>query len=182
VLLFVDPLLAWSVGFWLSVGATGGVTTVGPSLAHRLSGLGPIAMPLGLTLGAQIGVVIPSVLVFGRLPIMSVPANLLAVPVAGLVMLYGLPAAIVAGAVPAIAGVVMLPCRFGVRWVDTVAALAARLEPGGVWPWVGWVVLVAVVVVIAAMNRDRHGSTSADGLRRVGAAFQGARPHPSARG
>ena len=35
-LLLVDPLLAWSVGFWLSVGATAGVTGVGPPLAARL--------------------------------------------------------------------------------------------------------------------------------------------------
>ena len=58
-------------------------------------------MPLGITLGAQVGVVVPSVLVFGRLPLVSVPANLLAVPVAGAVMLYGLPAALVAGCGPA---------------------------------------------------------------------------------
>jgi competence protein ComEC len=29
-LVMVDPLLAWSIGFWLSVGATAGVCTVGP--------------------------------------------------------------------------------------------------------------------------------------------------------
>ena len=48
--------------------------------------------------------------VFGRLPLVSVPANLLAVPVAGAVMLYGLPAGLLAGWVPAIgAGRSMLP-------------------------------------------------------------------------
>ena len=109
VLVLVDPLLAWSVGFWLSVGATAGVCTVGPWLAHRFDALGPLAMPLGITLGAQVGVVVPSVLVFGRLPLVSIPANLLAVPVAGLVMLYGLPAGLVAGWVPSTAPVLMFP-------------------------------------------------------------------------
>ena len=61
---------------------------------------------------------LPAVLVFGRMPLVSVPANLLAVPVAGAVMLYGLPAGLVAGAVPSVAPVVMFPCRVGVRWVD----------------------------------------------------------------
>ena len=110
-LVLVDPLLAWSVGFWLSVGATAGVTALGPRLAARCSALGPLALPFGVTLGAQVGVVVPSVLVFGRLPLVSVPANLLAVPVAGFVMLYGLPAGLVAGWVPALAPVLMLPAR-----------------------------------------------------------------------
>ena len=34
-LLLVDPLLVWSVGFWLSVGATAGVCTVGPAPGRR---------------------------------------------------------------------------------------------------------------------------------------------------
>ncbi len=68
-LLLVDPLLLWSVGFWLSVGATAGVCTVGPWLAERLAVLGPVALPLGITLGAQVGVVVPSMLVFGRLAV-----------------------------------------------------------------------------------------------------------------
>ncbi len=129
-LLLVDPLLAWSIGFWLSVGATAGVCTLGPWLAARLTVLGPLAIPVGVSLGAQVGVVLPSVLVFGRLPLVSIPANLLAVPVAGLVMLYGLPAAIIAGMVPALAAPLMLPARLGTRWVDIVAGLGARLEPG----------------------------------------------------
>ena len=163
VLLLVDPLLVRSVGLWLSVGATAGVASVGPWLATRLSSLGMLATPVGVTLGAQVGVVVPAVWVFGRLPLVSIPANLLAVPVAGFVMLYGVPAGLVAGALPPVAPLVMFPCRIGVRWVDTVSVLGARLEPGGAATWVGWAVLVVAVGVIAAMNRGRHGSSSADG-------------------
>jgi competence protein ComEC len=147
-LCLVDPLLVWSIGFWLSVGATAGVCTVGPWLARRLTMFGPLALPLGITLGAQLGVVIPSVLVFGRLPLVSVIANLLAVPVAGFVMLYGLPAGLVAGSIPALAPAVMLPARLGTRWVDTVAQLGARVEPAAPWSWLGWGVVVAIVAVL----------------------------------
>ena len=165
-LLVIDPLLTRSVGFWLSVGATAGVATVGPWLGERLSRLGVLAMPLGVTLGAQVGVILPALLVFGRLPLVSIPANLLAVPVAGFVMLYGLPAGLLAGALPErlswLAQIVMFPCRVGVRWVDTVSRLGERLEPGGTATWVGWGVLVAGVGAIAAMNRGRHGSPSTD--------------------
>ena len=161
-LLLIDPLLVGSVGFWLSVGATAGVAAIGPRIAARLAPLGFLATPIGITLGAQVGVVVPAVLVFGRLPLVSIPANLLAVPVAGFVMLYGLPAGLLAGAVPAIAPVVMFPCRVGVRWVDTVSVLGVRLEPGGRATWVGWGVLVVAIGAIAAMNRGRHGSPPAD--------------------
>jgi competence protein ComEC len=161
-LLLIDPLLVGSVGFWLSVGATAGVASLGPRIASRLTVLGPVAMPLGVTLGAQIGVVVPAVLVFGRLPLVSIPANLLAVPVAGFVMLYGLPAGLLAGMCPPVAPVVMFPCRIGVRWVDTVSVLGARLEPGGTATWAGWAFLVVALGAIAAMNRSRHGSPSAD--------------------
>jgi competence protein ComEC len=165
-LLLVDPLLVGSIGFWLSVGATGGVTVVGPWLARRLAPTGLLAAALATTLGAQIGVALPSILVFGRLPLVSVAANLLAVPVAGAVMLYGLPAGLLAGAVPQVGPVVMLPCRIGVRWVDTVATLAARLEPGGSATWAGWAILVGVVgmVVITTgpgKNRGPDGGPSA---------------------
>ena len=168
-LVLVDPLLVWSVGFWLSCGATFGVCAVGPPLARRLARLGGLAVPLGITLGAQIGVVVPSVLVFGRLPLVSIPANLLAVPVAGAVMLYGLPAALVAGAGPSwLAPVVMFPALVGTRWVDAVAQVAARVEPDPPWVWLGWAVvfLVAAVLVVSASrsgkNRRRHDDTPAD--------------------
>jgi competence protein ComEC len=126
VLVLVDPLLVWSIGFWLSVGATAGVCVVAPRLTTLLPGR--LAGPLGVTLGAQIGVALPALLVFGRLPLVGVIANLLAVPVAGFVMLYGLPAGLVAGNAPAIAPIVMLPVRIGTRWVDSVAAVGAAAE------------------------------------------------------
>lgn len=159
-LVLVDPLLVWSVGFWLSVGATGGVCTIGPWLACRLTLLGPLALPVGITLGAQVGVVVPSILVFGRLPLVSIPANLLAVPVAGMVMLYGLPAGLVAGWCAPLAPVLMLPARLGTRWVDTVAVLGARLEPSPAISWAGWVV-VAVLVALLALRPGLQPARSA---------------------
>lgn len=165
-LVLVDPLLVWSIGFWLSVGATAGVCTVGLWLADRLSRFGVLALPLGITIGAQLGVVLPSVLVFGRLPLVSIVANLLAVPVAGFVMLYGLPAGLVAGWVPALAPLLMFPARLGTRWVDTVAVLGARLEPDPPWVWIGWGLVAVAVVVVVAVGRDKnrglHGDASAE--------------------
>jgi len=149
-LLLVDPLLAWSVGFWLSVGATGGVTVLGPWLARRLRRLGPLAVPLGITLGAQAGVALPSVLVFGRLSLVGTLANLV-------VMLYGLPACILAGAVPVLAPIVMMPVGVGVRWIDAVATIGAVVEPGPPWTWIGWLALAVAVAVLMLSARNPDG-------------------------
>lgn len=129
-------------------------------MACRLTVLGPLALPVGITLGAQAGVVVPSVLVFGRLPLVSIPANLLAVPVAGLVMLYGLPAGLVAGWWAPLAPVLMFPARIGTRWVDTVAALGARLEPEPRVAWIGWgvIVLLVAAVVVRDLRRARRST------------------------
>jgi competence protein ComEC len=159
-LVLVDPLITRSVGFWLSVGATAGVCIVGPVIAGRLSALGALATPIGITLGAQAGVLVPSVLVFGGVPLVSLPANVLAVPVAGFVMLYGLPAALAAGVVveeaPWLAALLLLPARVGVRWVDTVAALGQRVEPSPAWRWLGWALIVVVIVAIGRVADRRR--------------------------
>jgi competence protein ComEC len=169
-LVAVDPLLVWSIGFWLSVGATAGVTWLGPWLAARLPGPSWVSVPLGVTLGAQVGVAAPILAVFGRLPLVSVPANLLAVPVAGAVMLYGLPAGLLAGWLegaggsgpvgPRLADLVMAPARLGVRWVDTVAALGARLEPEPPVVWLGWALLGLGVAAAIVRDRDPARATS----------------------
>jgi len=91
-----------------------------------------------VTLGAQLGVALPSLLAFGRLPLIGLVANLLAVPVAGLVMLIGLPACLLAGltasSMPYIGSLILAPVGLGVRWVDRVAALGEQLEPASSIP------------------------------------------------
>lgn len=156
-LVVIDPMLVSSVGLWLSVGATAGVAGVGPVLARRLRGFGRFAPAVGVTLGAQVGVVIPSLIVFGRLPLLSVPANLLAVPVAGAVMLYGLPASLLAAVVPPVAPLVMFPARIGVRWVDTVAQIAERLEPSSARVAVGIQAVLAAATLATVVARRRLG-------------------------
>ncbi|HEY4333702.1 MAG TPA: ComEC/Rec2 family competence protein, partial [Ilumatobacteraceae bacterium] len=88
-LVLIDPFLVWSVGFWLSVGATAGVALLATPLAGYVPGPRWLAEPAAVSLAAQAGIAPISLLVFGTMPIVAVPANLLAVPVAGFVMLYG---------------------------------------------------------------------------------------------
>ena len=155
MLVLVDPMLVWTVGFWLSVGATAGVCVAGPWWAARLPGPTWLRLSLGITLGAQCGVAIPSILVFHRMPLVSVAANLVAVPVAGGVMLYGLPVGLLASWLPTpVSRVMMAPAVVGTRWVAEVAQVAATLEPSGVWCWLGWVPVV-IVLMAAVRHRSR---------------------------
>ena len=167
MLIAIDPMLAGSVGFQLSVGATAGVVTIGPHLAERLHRLGPLASPLGVTLGAQIGVLLPSAITFGRLPLTGIGANLLAVPVAGAVMLLGLPLSLAAALAPPLRSALMFPMRLGVRWVDSVALLADRLEPSdaaiGWWAHGGFVAAAGLVAGWRHVRRRRVLDTEGDG-------------------
>ena len=99
-LLLVDPFLVYSVGWWLSVGATAGIAVLAGPIAAWLPGPRPLALAIGVTAAAQLGVAPVQLAVFGPLPLASLPANLLAGPVAGPVMVWGLPAGLLAGLVP----------------------------------------------------------------------------------
>lgn len=129
-LTLVDPLLVHSVGWWLSVGATGGLALFARPLAGVVPGPTWFSEPLAVTLAAQLGILPISLLVFGRVSLLGPIANLLAVPVAGFVMVWGIPAGLVAGAVPVSASILHAPSLVATRWVAVVAQLAARLEPG----------------------------------------------------
>ena len=129
-LVVIDPMLMWQVGFWMSSGATAGLIVLTAPLQRvlqrcRMPKL--VALPLATTAAAQIGTALPMYLVFGRLSPIGLVTNLFAVPVAGIVMLVGLPVCLLAGLVGAGWGdVVMLPMRFGVRWVWWVAVIGQR--------------------------------------------------------
>jgi len=128
-LLLVDPLLVGSVGFLLSCGACTGIAVLAPTLARRMP------LPVAVTLAAQVGVAPVLVPIFGGLPVASLPANLLAVPAAAPVVLWGLAAGLPAGLVGGpIAAAVHLPTRLLVGWIAGVARWAAALPLGQLGP------------------------------------------------
>ena len=121
-LLLVDPMLAHSVGFGLSVGACAGIALFDERLRAALPGPAWLSRPLATTIAAQLGTMVLLVPIFGGVPLASIPANLLALPAAEPVMGWG----VVAG----------LPAGLLGRWASTVVHL-----PTGVLLW--WVAGVA---------------------------------------
>lgn len=143
-LLVVDPMLAFSVGFMLSAGATAGLAWLSHPLAHRLG----VPSVVAATLAAQLGTLPVALTVFGRVPFVSVLTNPLAVPVAGAVMLVGLPAAAAGALFPApVAAVICAVLSLPVRFVAAVASTGAALDPRGSAAVAAWGALVAVAVV-----------------------------------
>ncbi|HEX2563798.1 MAG TPA: ComEC/Rec2 family competence protein [Acidimicrobiales bacterium] len=146
--LLVDPLLATSLGFRLSVAGAAGIVVGAGRIERVLPGPRWLAAPLSVTLAAQLAVAPLLVAAFGAVPVASLPANLLALPAAGPVMVWGLTGGLVAGlGGPAVATAVHLPTRALVAWIDGVATAAAR------WPLgqlrAGHVALLAVAAAAA---------------------------------
>ena len=133
-LLIIDPLLAWSVGFALSVGATAGLAWFSSRLGKLVGGRGVVAA----TLAAQLGTAPVSLAVFGAVPVVSLLANPLALGVAGAVMMFGLPVALLAGVMPALVTPISWVLTVPVAYVAFVARMAAHISPHGLWNVLLW--------------------------------------------
>ncbi len=152
----LDPLATWSVGFVLSVAATTGLIAVTPYLGGSV---------FSATTAAQLGVAPFVLLWFGSLPIVALLTNVLAVPVASLVMLMAPPVLTVAAYVPdAWSEPLVAPVVAATRWVWWVAELGARARIPGVVDAVAWVALVAAVAWRAHRRARLEGCRSISSL------------------
>jgi len=130
-LVVVDPLIVHSVAFQLSVAASAGILLWSGRVARAVPGPRPLVEALAVTSCAQIAVAPLLVWRFDGLPVASLPANLLAGPAAGPVMMWGLTGGLVAGVVPpGLAGWLHVPTRVALWWIDSVAATVPRLPLG----------------------------------------------------
>jgi competence protein ComEC len=127
VLLVLDPMLAWSVGFALSVGATAGLAWLSARLGNIIGRHGMLAS----TLAAQVGTMPVSFFVFGYVPVVSLIANPLALWVAGMVMMVGLPLALLASLLTPLVPLVSWAMTIPVAWVAGVARICSEVSPHG---------------------------------------------------
>ncbi len=122
-LLLVDPWLARSWGFALSVAATAGLLGLAPHLRDRWAGRLPtgVAEVLALAVAAQLATLPLQVALAGSVGLVGVAANVLAAPAVAPATTLGAAAAVVGVVWPGAAAVLAWLAGWPVAWIVAVA-------------------------------------------------------------
>lgn len=173
-LLVHDPLIAHAAAFQLSVAASLGILIISPQLAMRCRGPRLLVEAVTVTSGAQLGVAPLLLWMFNGLPVASLPANVLAGPASGPVMMWGVTGGIVAGLVPpSVADLLHVPTRWLLAWIAGVARIIPSLVPGQLGVASMVVLAVATLVfVVARQSGSRRLALVALGLLLLGATLR----------
>ena len=136
VLIVMDPWLARSFGFALSVLATAGLLLLASPLAARLARFMPawLAMVISIPLAAQIACQPVLVLLNPVIAPYSVIANMLAAPAAPVATIVGLLACLLGALIPPLAIVGAWLTWLPASWIAAVATFFAH-APGASLPW-----------------------------------------------
>jgi competence protein ComEC len=118
---------------------------------------------LAVTAAAQIGVAPVLIPVFGSMPLVALPANLLAVPLAAPLTIWGLAAGVVSGllrhSAPQVAALVQLPTEGLLHAIISVADVASRVpvavDGRAVWGLVALAALAGAITRANPLRRDR---------------------------
>ncbi len=163
-LLLADPFLVHSVAFALSCGASAGIALLARPIDSRLPGPRFLREPLGVSIGAQVGVLPVLLWVFGTFPLITPVSNLVAAPAAELLGVYGFFASAVAGVAPRLGPLLQQPTSVLVTWITVVARAGAAvpLEIDGRGA-LGVVSLLAAGASVACLRARRAVSDPAAG-------------------
>lgn len=164
VLLVVDPWLARSAGFVLSVCATAGIVVLADPLARRLGWLPRwLALAMAVPAAAQFAVTPALVALSGQVSLAALIANLAVAPAVAPATIFGLVGGLldlVGGPLGALAG---WPASVCAAWIAAVGHWAGGLQGASVdWPgpwwlsipllvplaWAGWSVSRRPVVIV----------------------------------
>jgi competence protein ComEC len=149
----IDPAFASSLGFALSVFATGGVIVLSPMLEIRLSGLLPLwlRVPVAIAMSAQLACLPLLAAIQSSYNLGGLLANLIAEPVVEIITVMGLAGATMA-LIPGlgmVAGIVFwaasIPCQFILLVADWCATNVASvsLPVGALGVVFAWLLLMA---------------------------------------
>jgi competence protein ComEC len=131
LLLVVDPLLIDSVGFQLSCTASLGLCVLSAPLTRRLRGPTWFREALAAALAAQLGAAPVLLAAFDELPLVGIPANVVAAPLIGPLTVWGLASGVVGGLVrpiaPPVADLLVVPTAVMLRALRLVAGLGASM-------------------------------------------------------
>lgn len=154
VLVLVDPWLAVSAGFALSVLATGGIVLLGPPLAQSLGRWLPrgVAEAVAVPTAAQLACTPVVAVLSGQVSLVAVVANLLAGPAVGPATVLGLLGGLVSLVSTPLGRLVGTAAGWCVGWIIAVAERCADL-PGAAIGWgtgpaaIGALTLVCLLLV-----------------------------------
>ena len=151
ILLFLDPFLIRVVAFQLSVLATGGIVWLRARLPAR-PGPELVRVAAATTASAQLAVSPLLAVVFGPVPLAALPANLLAGPASGPIMMWGWTGGLLAGASAADrrAGFTRRPCSW------SAGSAVAHVTASGPFVTVGIVGIVALMVAVGLLLTGRR--------------------------
>ncbi|MGB4778812.1 ComEC/Rec2 family competence protein, partial [Microbacterium sp.] len=156
LLLILDPWLAGSLGFMLSVAATGALLTLAGPLADGLSRWmpSPLALTIAVPLAAQLVCGPLIVLIAPQVSVLGVLANLLAAPAAPLGTMIGLAACLAAG-VPFLGSGLAALAWLPASWIAATATTTATV-PGATIAWPqgpgGFAALAVVGAAVAVLT------------------------------
>ncbi len=167
LVLMLDPATLWDRAFQMSAAAMAGVLLMGLPLADRAFRLGRgramwaqlastfLLAPLAVSLGAVAGSMPLVAFNFGQIPLLSIPATLIAMPLVAPLLVMGLLTGLVGLAVPPLATVVgLVPAGFGgllVALAEATASVPRATVETSVsvgWVWGGYAALAIVAAVV----------------------------------
>ena len=161
LLLVLDPWLARSFGFALSVLATGAIVLLAPALATALGRVvpRPLAVAVAVPAAAQ-AVCAPVILLLDPgVSLVAVPANLAAAPALLPATLLGVGATLTAPWLPGLAGGLAQGAGWATWWIAEVARFGAGL-PGARQAWpagpIGLLLLVVLTTAALAVVLGSH--------------------------
>lgn len=162
ILVLWDPAMAVSVGFALSVLATGGLVLIAPRWADRLAARGvPRGVAEALAVPAAAHLVTAPVVagMSGQVSVVAVVANLLAAPVVAPATVLGVLAALAAPVLPWLAELFVRIAGPEADWLIFVGRQAAGVPGAAIgWPsgWWGGLLLAGCALVLVAALRHRR--------------------------
>lgn len=162
VLVLHDPTMATSLGFALSVLATGALVLLATRWSQSMTGRGVprlIAEAIAVPAAAHLATAPVVAGMSGQISVVAVGANLMVAPVVAPATVLGLVAALVAGPVPWLGEFFAWLAGPALYWMIQVGRHAAAMPGGSVdWPagWWGGVLLAAALVVVVLLARLRR--------------------------
>lgn len=156
VLILVDPQLARSIGFALSVAATAAILLLVPRWSEALSRWMPrwLAEAISVPLAAQLACTPLVAAISGQVSLVAVAANVLAAPLVAPATVFGLVAGLVALVSVSAGQLLAMPAGWAATGLVSIAEHAAALPvPGFTWAgsWYAIVTLSLLCIAVAAV-------------------------------